>query len=136
MDNIVEDQPTTSFSTGYVRLRPGEDNQTNRNYLIVTYKQILIALLCVLIVIVLLLVVIIVILLKTSTQTPHILYNTTTTKFTSKLQKDLFIDNVHDNLYVVDTKNNRIQKYSLTESFDPHQGAIGITVASNGVNLL
>ena len=43
--------------------------------------------------------------------------------------QDLFIDNVHDNLYVVDTGNNRIQKYSLTEPFDPQQGAIGITVA-------
>ncbi|UJR34657.1 hypothetical protein I4U23_027434 [Adineta vaga] len=44
--------------------------------------------------------------------------------------EDLFIDNIHDNLYVVHTKNNRIQKYSLTEPYDPYLGAIGITVAS------
>ena len=43
---------------------------------------------------------------------------------------DLFIDNIHNNLYVVDTENNRIQKYSLTEPFNPQQGAIGVTVAS------
>ncbi|UJR18507.1 hypothetical protein I4U23_005414 [Adineta vaga] len=47
--------------------------------------------------------------------------------------RDFFIDNIHDNLYVVDTGNNRIQKYSLTEPFDPQQGAIGITVASKGL---
>ncbi len=44
--------------------------------------------------------------------------------------QDLFIDNIHDNLYVVDTGNNRIQKYSLIEPFDPQQGSIGVTVAS------
>ncbi len=47
--------------------------------------------------------------------------------------QDLFIDNVHDNLYVVDTGNSRVQKYSLIESFDPQQGAIGVTVASKGL---
>ncbi|UJR12735.1 hypothetical protein I4U23_016909 [Adineta vaga] len=47
--------------------------------------------------------------------------------------QDLFIDNIHDNLYVVDTDNNRIQKYSLIEPYDPQQGAVGLTVASKGL---
>ncbi|CAF0901432.1 unnamed protein product [Adineta ricciae] len=48
--------------------------------------------------------------------------------------EDLFIDNVHDNLYLVDVYNNRIQKYSLTEPYDPYLGAIGIIVASKDLN--
>ncbi|CAF1338477.1 unnamed protein product [Adineta steineri] len=44
--------------------------------------------------------------------------------------RDLFIDNVHDILYVVDTNNNRIQKYSLNEIYNMEVGATGITVAS------
>ncbi|UJR07210.1 hypothetical protein I4U23_011498 [Adineta vaga] len=172
MDNITVDQPTTSFSIGYVRL-PNEDNPINRNYVVVTYKQILATLLSVLTVIVLLLVVIIIVLLKTYTQTTYITYNTTTNKFVSKTQMvissscpipmmnaewnqesiilvnssvrclsngsglcgahELFVDNLHDNLYVVNTKNNRIRKYSLTQSFDPHQGAFEVTVASKGL---
>ncbi|CAF1389808.1 unnamed protein product [Didymodactylos carnosus] len=47
--------------------------------------------------------------------------------------RDLFIDNVNDNLYVADTRNNRIQKYSLIAPIDNGQGTIGITVASQGL---
>ncbi|UJR12508.1 hypothetical protein I4U23_016683 [Adineta vaga] len=47
--------------------------------------------------------------------------------------QDLYIDNIHNTLYVVDTDNNRIQKYSLNETFNPQQGAIGLTVASKGL---
>lgn len=46
---------------------------------------------------------------------------------------DLFIDQRNQNLYVVDKSNDRIQKYSLTESLPSDQGAIGTTVASQGL---
>ncbi|CAF1595595.1 unnamed protein product, partial [Adineta steineri] len=43
---------------------------------------------------------------------------------------DLFIDNIHDTLYVVDTNNDRILKYLLNEIYDTEVGATGITVAN------
>ena len=46
---------------------------------------------------------------------------------------DLFIDERNQNLYVADKSNNRIQKYSLTQSLPIDQGAIGTTVASEGL---
>ncbi|CAF1511014.1 unnamed protein product [Adineta steineri] len=47
--------------------------------------------------------------------------------------RDLFIDDIHDTLYVADSKNNRIQKYSLTETYNSEIGATGITVATKGL---
>ncbi|UJR12424.1 hypothetical protein I4U23_016600 [Adineta vaga] len=46
---------------------------------------------------------------------------------------DFFIDDIHDTLYVADTNNNRIQKYSLNEIYNNEVGATGITVASKGL---
>ncbi|UJR19040.1 hypothetical protein I4U23_022171 [Adineta vaga] len=43
---------------------------------------------------------------------------------------DLFLDDIHDTLYVVDTQNNRIQKYFLNETYDIQVGLTGITVAN------
>jgi hypothetical protein len=83
MDNTEQDPPNADFVTGYVRL-PNEDNQANRNSVLVTHKQILSAVLCVLTVIGLLLIAIIIILLKTYNQIPYITYNTTTAKITTE----------------------------------------------------
>ncbi|CAF1258953.1 unnamed protein product [Adineta ricciae] len=47
--------------------------------------------------------------------------------------RDFFLDNIHNTLYIADTDNNRIQKYSLNESYNQSEGAIGITVAKNGL---
>ncbi|CAF0901412.1 unnamed protein product [Adineta ricciae] len=197
-DNIEQDLSNTNSTNGYVRLST-DDNQINRNYVILTYKQILTVVSCVLTIIILLLVTIVIIFVKTNNQTIYTTYNTTsgttitttetstielttstktTTKILSKIEtsttqsvlssscpipitnaewnqksiifvnplarcllnenglcrpQDLFIDNMHDNLYVVDTQNNRIQKYSLTEPYDPQQGAVGLTVASKNL---
>ncbi|CAF4241841.1 unnamed protein product, partial [Adineta steineri] len=49
--------------------------------------------------------------------------------------REIFIDDVHDTLYVVDAKNNRIQKYLLNEIYNSEVGAIGITVARKGLIL-
>ncbi|CAF1383118.1 unnamed protein product [Adineta steineri] len=49
--------------------------------------------------------------------------------------RDIFIDDVHDTIYVVDAKNNRIQKYLLNEIYNSEVGAIGITVARKGLIL-
>ncbi len=46
---------------------------------------------------------------------------------------DLFIDNIHDNLYVAHTNNSRIQKYSLNQPVSNDQSATGITVASQNL---
>ncbi|UJR12425.1 hypothetical protein I4U23_016601 [Adineta vaga] len=49
--------------------------------------------------------------------------------------RDLFIDNIHDTLYIADTNNNRIQKYLLTEVDHSKMSSTGITVASKGLVL-
>lgn len=82
MINNEQDPPNADFATGYIPLL-NEDNQTPRNYVVVTYKQIISTVLCISIVIVLLLIVIIIILLKTYNQTPYITYNTTATSVAS-----------------------------------------------------
>jgi hypothetical protein len=46
---------------------------------------------------------------------------------------DLFIDDINQNLYVVDTDNNRIQKHSLNEQINDNKEANGITVVSQGL---
>ncbi|CAF1383132.1 unnamed protein product [Adineta steineri] len=46
---------------------------------------------------------------------------------------DLFIDDIHETLYVADTNNSRIQKYSLSEIYNSEIGATGITVASKNL---
>ncbi|UJR12428.1 hypothetical protein I4U23_016604 [Adineta vaga] len=49
--------------------------------------------------------------------------------------RDLFIDNIHDTLYIADTNNNRIQKYLLTGIDHSKMISTGITVASKGLVL-
>jgi hypothetical protein len=45
----------------------------------------------------------------------------------------LFIDDINQNLYVVDTDNNRIQKYPLNEQINDKKGVNGTTVAFQGL---
>ncbi|CAF1660043.1 unnamed protein product, partial [Adineta ricciae] len=47
---------------------------------------------------------------------------------------DFFFDDIHNTLYVADTKNDRIQKYSLNGSFNPNPGLLGVTVASRNLS--
>ncbi|CAF1398780.1 unnamed protein product [Adineta steineri] len=49
--------------------------------------------------------------------------------------RDLFIDDIHDTLYIADMGNNRIQKYLLNETYNSEVGATGITVASKDLIL-
>ncbi|CAF1275223.1 unnamed protein product [Adineta ricciae] len=48
--------------------------------------------------------------------------------------QDFFFDDIHYTLYVADTKNDRIQKYSLNEPFNPNPGLLGVTVASRNLS--
>ncbi|CAF0800532.1 unnamed protein product [Adineta steineri] len=48
---------------------------------------------------------------------------------------DLFIDDIHNTLYIADTGNNRIQKYLLTEINHSKVSSTGITAASKDLIL-